>query len=301
MTSETNRKPIIDRAKALIADPLKRIELDDLINECLRSALAVLSPVNFPANASVDTDSFNTRISQYEMALDQLQSLVILLARWGDEETLRSLEKIFCLLAEEKGQNGVNVWLRLEWYPLLFLMYSAGISGLSARRYDALSVILTTRVQTNQSIYSGNERPLVIPTLAANSEVSDRFGGLSGNPKHTVPLSEYLFSRLRHVLDEVLLLRGRYEGLFDRMELFLALTYADLRNASGEEHFWGPPGRFLWKHKHSESPLIGLIAEAKEQGAGWDPLTHGFFGGSIDRFLKVAGGYKELLDRHPRW
>jgi hypothetical protein len=35
---------VCDIAKAMLADPLKRIELDDVINEHVRTAMAALSP-----------------------------------------------------------------------------------------------------------------------------------------------------------------------------------------------------------------------------------------------------------------
>jgi hypothetical protein len=93
--------------------------------------------------------------------------------------------------------------------------------------------------------------------------------------------------------------RESYETYFDRFELLLALTFADFRDPTGD--VWGPPGRFSYKQRYSESPMALLIAEATEQGSRWEPLGTGLFGGKSERFLKVASSYKQLLERHGRW
>jgi hypothetical protein len=101
---------------------------------------------------------------------------------------------------------------------------------------------------------------------------------------------------LRRAFDAALFLGGSYEAVFDQFEVLVALVFADLRDPSGERHVWGPPGRFLWKHRHSHSPMVRLIRAATDQGEAWPPLASGFFGGSSERFLKVAKSYKQQLD-----
>jgi hypothetical protein len=43
-----------------------------------------------------------------------------------------------------------------------------------------------------------------------------------------VPRSEYLFEKLQPLLEEQLHLGRSYEGVFDKFEIILALSYADL-------------------------------------------------------------------------
>jgi hypothetical protein len=293
---------VSDRAKALLADPSKRIELDDFINGQVREAMAALSLEHFPATGTINKEEFAKRVSAYEAAVGDLETIVILLARWGNSEHLLLLEKILSRLAEvDKGNGGTVVWLRLGWYPLLVLMYAGGIAALSARRYDALHVILAAPVRANQAISGASERAVVLPVLTAITEIADAFKLLPGHDRDHVPRSEHLFARLRPVLDDALFLGESYETFFDRVELLLALTFADFRDPAGEGDVWGPPGRFLWKHRHSESPMALLIAEATDQGNRWAPLSTGLFGGKSERFLKVANNYKQLLDRRGGW
>ena len=43
-----------------------------------------------------------------------------------------------------------------------------------------------------------------------------------------------------------------YERYFDRLEIFLALVYVDLKYKP-EERVWGPLGRFAWKYRNRDS------------------------------------------------
>lgn len=296
------KSTVIDRAKALIVDPLKRIELDELINTQIRTAANALSLEHFPTTGiEVNSEQFVKRVTAYEAIIRNLQQLAILLARWGDSEHLLLLEKILLRLAEiDKGASGTVVWLRLSWYPLMPVMYTAGISSLSARRYEALRTILATPVPTGQIMPGEGDKPIVLSVMTAMTETVDAFKLLPGREREFVPRSEHLFTTLRPMLDEALLLGGSYDSLFDRFEMLLALAFADVRDPTGE-HAWGPPGRFSWKNRRSDSPITRLIAEAREYGSNWPLLRVGFFGGQSERFLKIANAYKHLLDQSPRW
>jgi hypothetical protein len=302
MASPQNSKASVgEHTKALLVDPLKLIELDDYINGHLRKAMADLSLEKFSPNGVPSNEEFTKRITTYETAIANLQTIVILLARWGNSDHLLLLEKIFSRLAEvDKGSGGTIIWLRLGWYPLVVLMYAAGIAALSARRYEALHIVLSTPVPAGQVISGNVERPIVLPALTAMNEIVDSFKWLPGHDQHRVPRSEHLFERMRPTLDDALLLGSGYETLFDRFESLLALAFADFTDPSGSSA-WGPLGRFSWKTRYSGDPVALLIAEATEQGNAWPMLTTGLFGGKSERFLKIAVAFKQLLDRSSRW
>ena len=179
------------------------------------------------------------------------------------------------------------------------MRYAGGIAALSARRYDALHLLLATPVQANQAMSGSGEKPIVLPVLTAITETGGAFKLLPGRERDHVPRREHLFLHLHPSLDSALFLGRSYEPLFDRFELLLVLTFVDLRDPAGGGDVWAPPGRFSWKHRHSESPMALLIAEATEQGNRWLPLANGFFGGNSDRLLKVANSYKQLLSPRP--
>jgi hypothetical protein len=297
MKTAPGKPSVTDRAKQLIADPLQRIVLDSFINEHLRSTIDALSLERFPTTGALTNDEFAKRSASYEAAIRDMQAILVLLARWGDLDQLLQVEKILCRLAEiDKGGGGTVAWLRFNWYPILALIYAGGITALSARRYATLHALLATPVRANQAIAGSEERPIVATIVTAISDIEDTFKLLPGHEKHRFPRSEHLHTIMKPVLDDALFLGSRFEALFDRFEVFLALAFADFSNQKSEGYFWGPPGRFAWKHRQSQSPLVQLIEEAQQHGDSWPPLAAGLFRGRSERFLEVANGFKKILD-----
>ena len=118
---------------------------------------------------------------------------------------------------------------------------------------------------------------------------------IPGHENNFTPLSEYLFKVLQPKLDDLLFLGKNYEYAFDTFEVFFALVVADIRQVRGQ-HVWGPIGRFGWKNSRGDgSPLGRVIADARGMKDSWPPLRAGLFGGSSERFNKVATEYAQLI------
>jgi hypothetical protein len=291
----SDKRTVGDRAKELLVDPRERIVLDAFVNENLRATLSRLSPEHLPITGGGTAADFAERVAVYEDAVRDLIEMVILLARWGDTEGRLQLEKILLQLTETtRSTNGTLVWLHLRWYPILLLMYAAGISALSANRFDMLGVAVTSRVWGDSG---SSDEPLVVAALAPLTNITDQFKALPGHDRDRYPRSEHMFARLRDPLEHLLFLGTRYERFFDRFELLLALAFADSRDPVRQGDVWGPPGRFAYKQRHSHSPMDLLIDEAKVAGGNWPLLGSGLFGGQAERFLKIAESYKQLMRR----
>jgi len=237
---------ISDTMKVLLADPGQQIKLDDFVSSHLRYATDALSLDNFPTHALVSNDEVAKRLRQYEDIITNLQTMVILFARWSTKDQLPILEKLFARLSEiDKGTAGYDTWLKLGWYPIVLLMYAGGITAISASRYDTLKALFMTPVRGDDlRRMGGDEQPLILPATGAILYVSEQFKRLPGHEKQYVPRSEYLFKLLQPSLEDALFLGRTYESTFDRFEILLALTFADIREPKRGGDVWGPPGRF---------------------------------------------------------
>jgi hypothetical protein len=294
------RAAIIARTKELLASPAMRIELDDHVTGILRATLDALSADTFAVAGQEGEQSFAARVAAYDAAVADLQETVILLSRWGDLDGTILLEKVFARLIDRANRDhaGTVVWLRLAWYPVALLLYAAGIAALSARRYDVLRALLAAPSCPVEGHARTGDDHVVTLTFGTLQQIEDYFKQLPGHDRHHVPRSEHLHQTLKPLFDELLFLGSSYEPLFDRFEVFLALTFADLRAKRDGDHIWGPPGRFYWKQRRDDAPLKLLIGEASAAGDAWPPLRAGFFRGDAKRFIDVAGPYKAELDRH---
>jgi hypothetical protein len=290
-------KTVSEIMKELLASPTNRIKLDDFVTMHIKKFLTETDPKQLSAqDNNAQTADFIGRLKKYEDITKDLQSIIILLTKWGDNDHLLLLEKIFSRLTEgvQRETAGKVLWLRLNWYPLQILMYVAGVSALAARNYAALRVILETLVKNETR---GQEIPLIVLVVSNLSDINDQFKQLPGQEQKYVPRSEHLFVLLKPILEETLFLGGDYEQLFDDFEVYSALVFADL---TGRE--WGPIGRFGWKHDRGpmESPFARLLEEAKKQKEKWPPIQGGLFRGSWDQFLKTSTMFGQLLSRITR-
>ena len=290
--------------KRLIADPKDKIRLDDFVAFRLRNAIDALSlkcfPVQPPEAMNCTAQELEARLGRYEEAIIDLHSIVMILARWADSEQLGLLQRIFSRLGEtEKGQAGLNVWIELGWYPILSLLYSAGISALSAHRYDTLAACMQAPVYTGPR---HKRDPIVVPTISALTDIVDVFKLLPGYERNYVSRSEYFFKHFQPMLEDQLLLGRSYEPLFDQFEVLLALIFADLTAGTPIDHVWGPPGRFGWKHPRGQpSPYNQIVNEARLAGTNWEPIRVGLFQSSPQRFEEIAVTYGERLSRLNWW
>lgn len=269
-----SKKTVVEIMKELLSDPKKKIELEDFIISHVKSFLDKTDLRHFPTQGIGDKKKdFAERLKKYDEITVNLQQISILLAKWGNKYQIQLLEKILKLIAEaDKGSSGIALWLKLNWYPIQLIMYSAGISALSSKNYKVLKIVFETIIrEDSRSDYNH----LVIPVGSNLADVHDAFKWLPGYEKHYVPKSEYLFKSLQPMLEDLLFLGKSYENFFDTFEILFALEFAHLTDKR-----WGPFGRFGWKHKShrgENSPFNLIMKEANKEKEKWKFIQAGLF------------------------
>ncbi len=304
LPNSLDEQPLIERVKDFLSDPQHRIRLDDIVSNAIRNAVHDIHSEDFPLGANqVTPETFSGRLRRYETDISSLLPITILIARWGARDDLVLLRKIVGRLAESielpRGAYS-QVWSGLRWYPIITLMYAAGIAAVSVENYAALAQLFNTKLGLRTTGTESQEA--VAQAVSGIQEAVDGFKMLPGHERHFVPLSEYLFKTLQPALEDLLFLGNSYEDAFDRFEVLLALSHADLRNSKGYD-VWSPPGRFGWKGRFGtgRSPYADIFNEADRDGTAWAPVVAGLFDGSIDRFISVARLYNEQVLSRLQW
>jgi hypothetical protein len=222
--------------------------------------------------------------------------MISCISYWGGIDHYQLLSKILGRVCDNlEPKSGLVVWLKLRWYPVFLILYSAGISSVAANNYGTLATLLRTKVQSPRNVYENIEVTLPIGDAAA--DLHDVFKRLPGHERYYVPRSEYLFKLLQPSLDDLLFLGRDYEQMFDRFEVILALVHAELEYQP-EGRIWGPLGRFAWKYRSSGrrgDVYSEIVKEANTLKGEWPPIRAGLFSGSIDRFLEVSSKFTEIL------
>jgi Caspase domain len=301
-TDESSAPDLVSTVKEYLSEPRFRIKLDDLVTAQTRRVLEEIGGKDFSLQTGgISAEDIAERLKSYERIVSPLQAVAALLGKWSSGEQRSILESVFDRLAEVSGgRSGNVVWLGLQWYPTLLLMYSGGIGALVADNYGALGACFTTRVRAGLGPVATKE--VILACVEGMGEV-DRVEGfklLPGHDRHYAPRSEYLYKALQPALEDVFFLGRSYERLFDKFEVLLALVYADLdvELARAFGRVWGPVGRFGWKFNSrigGQNPYSELRREANQWRDEWPPLKAGLFGGKYDQFENVATKFEAFL------
>jgi len=279
-------------AKEYIAEDRFKVKLFDLIARATNRALTRIGKEQFPVQGQWSPTEFEIRLHQYESACADSIALQALLGYWGESKHQRTLTFAplkFCEPVQPEG--GLTIWLALRWYPASLLLYSGGIAAVASGKYYNLRELLGIRTVDP---YSPNDRMnLATSSAKAMSQLHDAFKTLPGKERRHTPRSEYLSELLAPTCADMFIAGSEYVAAFDRFEILFALQHAYInRNDGGRT--WGPPGLFAWKRGY-ENPYEQLLAEAQREGANWQPIRDGLFGGSFDDFTLVAKEYGEIL------
>ena len=303
-SSSVEKINLIETTKEYLSDRKYKIKLDDLVNQKLREVILLLSDEKFSMHGGgFNSEQFSKQLKLYEDVVKDVQSIISCIAYWGDNEHYQMINKILARISDNlEPQSGLTVYLNLRWYPLLLLLYSAGIASIASGNYLALSSILTAKVRSPNDLYG--TVPISIPIGRAAAELHDAFKTLPGHERYHVPRSEYLYKLLQPDLDDLLFLGNDYERYFDRLEIFLALVYVDFKYKP-EDRVWGPPGRFAWKYRDRNiregNTFSEILEEAERQRDNWPPLKANLFSGSYERFIEVAKKFQEEILNKLNW
>lgn len=292
--------PLLEQVKEYLAESKHRIKLSDLITRELRAAQQRLSGSDFSLDTGgITGEVFAQRLLKYEAAMTDLLKVGVLMGRWSEAEHQPIFKQFVSMLAGQlKPKGGNTAWICLRYYPMLMLMYASGIAALDQENYHSLCTLFETRVPDRRT-----EKPVTVLQAVTDAMLDlarmDAFKRVPEYENKYTPQSELLFVRMQPIIEDVLFLGERYEDLFDRFEMFYALSYADVTNDD-----WGHPGRFGWKYRNrfhdGEDPFTALMKEAEKSGGTWRPVAAGMFQGSQPHFLEVAKRLQTgLLDRLP--
>ena len=288
--------------KEYLSEPRFRIKLDDLVNANVRAALMEIGEAKFPLGARFTSgQDVAVRLKAYEDAIKPLQANAVLLGKWSTTDHRPTVMNLMARMTDNcvKPLNGDTICLSMRWYPLSLLAYSAGMAALSAENYVAFAAIHTKRINTRTRRAGDTAVPIIVAIVDAMLDLAEAniWKALPGHDRHHTPQSEYLFKTLQPVLDDLLLLGGSYDQLFDHYEILRTLMYADLTDGGR-----GPIGRFGWKHTSQMSdgsPYASLRTEADQNRDQWGPITAGLFRGSYERFNQVATKFESEIMSKP--
>ncbi len=289
-----------DVLKEMLSEDRFRLRLHDYVAQEVREAMSQTAEDYFPITEEWSEARFIDRIHGYENMANKLIETAVLIGYWGESYQRTTLTLgIKRLGGRLEFKSGHSIWLNLRWYPVALLLYAGGIAAVAGKKYENLYALFYAGV-SDPSTQRSQEAPAINAVTVAMGHIDENFKKLSGHERNRVPRSEYLHKLLQPIFDDLIFIGTEYEECFDQFELLYALEYA-YRYSGGEEHAWGPLGRFAWKFHGGANPLKALVAKAEREGESWAPIQAGFFNGSIQTFKEVAHRFGKLLQSLHWW
>lgn len=318
--------------KDMVLEPVRRIELDDLVSQEVQRVLGVVTNqgrLSIPAGGS--DDERIVKLATRSQALWELTrpfcASLRVAARWGDPESLSPWVSGLrgFVQAANKFEGGQEVILKLRHLPGMVSLMTAGLAGVSSRRWENLKALVvdptvrdgydSTPMGLLQATspwdpFDPQERtPNILARAAQRAEpLGDVLAAINELaaiderqiPKLHTPVAEWLYHSLRPLFVDQWPDDDAYAIEFDRAEVVLGVLAQDAVNrriaADPERGRWLQPrwfGRSTWRAANRRANPIGdLRYELETEGSSWGPLRAGLFGGGSDRAMAAIDAYE---------
>jgi hypothetical protein len=293
----------VGRLKRYLPDPVKRIELHDLLIDVTDEVAAWVVEQDVSYNAGVNGRAYQDRFDQSFRATEKLLRLVIA-GTWFDPQGIHDQLWIDVLqrLVDAGASSQTTSMSDTRLWPALLLFTAAGVVA-SARGRESLFLRMGTEV-TGRTAYRAEDQQPVAQRLHTARVLEKEVLRLSPRWGGSVPLypaSRLIKTVLAPVFTDFIPSSDAYERAFAGYEYRAALIQARL--ADDGDNYPAAEGEYMgersWNH---ESPHRTYAAVAFEKDAvrhaDW-PWTD-YLGGPAAAAAHIASLDVELLGRRRR-
>lgn len=278
-----------ERTKRYLSQSEKNITLGDLFREeTERVYQRIFTEERYPLDHEVDRDSVYQRFESYEQELSVLATAAATCVYWGpkgENSGLFALENMIERLGSPpspESRHRMGSWMAIrQRYPIAYLSYAVGITGIEVGNWDAVRAVLREPELEN---LRGDVAPLrQIHPWEFGTEFPD--GGW-GNRN----LRPRLKSAVRPILSEYIPSDTRFEERSREFEALLDLLLLVSKEVDEDQrlpHF---------EQNYYKETLNSLEAELETKGEGWGPIQIGLLPADIDTVSAYFSNLESRFD-----
>lgn len=243
----------VDRLKACLPDPVRRIELYDFMMFEVEKVIESIQ--DLPIDDLTGYEDYRERVVAYEKAATQLLDLLVVGAfhsRTAEHDWLwvRCLDR---LAIREIKASGNTLLLDMQQYPTLLALYAVGLGAAAADRIDSIAqVIGSVKIQNPLHSYLGAASVAKATTALNGDAMRKSFSDLD---RRKTPVSDHLLKVLQPRVSGLVPNYEKYQDLFDELEYLIGLSYA-----AHEGGGWGPIGRAVWRCRDRDDVPGEMVA-----------------------------------------
>jgi len=251
------REMAVAQLKRSLADPVRRIELHDLVTQATDLVISRATPDNYPLHGEV----FEQNARGYRRDADTLLHLLAAGA-FHDDGThdslwVRTVQRLARLRQTLPSHNGDLE--KLRHYPALLAVWTMGVAAVAAGREEFVGTILTKPVFKSPFRQETEEAALFLnPWDVLPKSSLDRFCVANPHQKWLYPASNYLRQETTEVLRSIEPDPAAVDAACDRFEFLASLFAYD--SAVPHRHGMPWPGLYLFGDRWGEDGH-GLYAE----------------------------------------
>lgn len=332
--ADRDRPALLRRlTKEMILDPARRIELDELIAQETKTILtAMRDETRFPTQKIQGADR-NERIAHLATVATDYWRLVEpfcwslqIAARWApDAATLAPwINGLRAICAESTGfKGGSEELLALQAIPAMVSTFTAGLASTGQSRWDNLKSLVIDIAVTDKN--TGQRVPLIgatypwlpfkdidtLPHVVARSAIHNEdsltaLAAVNQVARYNTPIADWLFHILRPMFDEQFPDDETYGTEFERAEVTLGIISQDQEfRRTGDDpalRTWVHSrwfGRSVWRSRraYGANPVAAIAEQQHADGAAWEPLKAGLFGGDPYRAATAIEAYAQDFNK----
>ena len=290
----------IATTKKYLSEDKYRIKLYDFVSEEVQRIYCNFNSERFVnVENNLTNETFQKRLDEYKKSLTILIGILntIIYFDKGKHSDLitMSMER----LIPQKSTLREN--FSFDRYPLLILTYSIGIIALERKNYKNLAALLLC-----SHFKDNDEKKHIIEIINSQRVFTGKWiKWLPTYPDKGIPhtpVSDYLYSYMREIVNTYLPDDKKYEDFFDMFEYLIGLIYVDLMFEDvSPENIRFPIGRFVWKYygfgtgRGCPKSVNDLIENGLKKEKEWFLLKAGFFNSSVERFKECREAYEYEL------
>lgn len=244
--------------KKYMSEPRYRIKHSDLVYAELERVLVEVSPAHFPVNGGSNPDAtqFNRRVRAYDAAMGTLTAMAVEAGRWAEDKHHDVWISAIQALAAPRTQNGGFVlWLELEKFPAMLMLYALGVVAVQAGQYSFVQKLLLAEVARE----NGDDKLAVQILPSGTFFKNDGDKWLEGFESRHAPLSDWILAWAEPITRRHFPTKKSLEHAFDKFEIIMALAYG-ARSGRSPEWYWAPPGAFGYRTDNRQKILAEIDA-----------------------------------------
>ncbi|ULR48395.1 hypothetical protein [Streptomyces deccanensis] len=279
----------VARLKRALPDPIRRIELSDMIDQTTTQILDRATPSNYPLANTSYVDSVRMYRADSDVLLHLLANGVYHDDGTHDALWLRALERLTRIRSSFSGGFNPNLEA-LRHYPALLATWTMGVAAVVARREEVVAGLMARPKWTTRTGKTESQAPSVYlhPWRVLPGELREVCPPEPGR-KWLYPQSRLLRQEVRDPIRPIEPDDTAYKAACSRFEFLASMIAMD----DDDEYRRDPwPGEFLtgeyWGHDSGVARTI-----EQELTPAWPLLQAGAFSGDLDR---AKAAYTRLIE-----